>query len=93
MLQGVKMFGFLEEVSNLSGLPFDIINKGFRVINLSNRAVYIEGFVALVEVEKTEITIKLKKGIVKILGEELKIKNMNLNTILVVGKVYNMVID
>ncbi len=87
------MFGFLEEVSNLSGLPFDIINKGFRVINLSNRAVYIEGFVALVEVEKTEITIKLKKGIVKILGEELKIKNMNLNTILVVGKVYNMVID
>lgn len=93
MLQGVKMFGFLEEVSNMSGLPFDIINKGFRVINLSNRAVYIEGFVALVEVEKTEITIKLKKGIVKILGEELKIKNMNLNTILVVGKVYNMVID
>ena len=87
------MFGFLEEVSNMSGLPFDIINKGFRVINLSNRAVYIEGFVALVEVEKTEITIKLKKGIVKILGEELKIKNMNLNTILVVGKVYNMVID
>ena len=87
------MFGFLEEVSNLSGLPFDIINKGFRVINLSNRAVYIEGFVALVEVEKTEITIKLKKGIVKILGEELKIKNMNLNTIFVVGKVYNMVID
>ena len=87
------MFGFLEEVSNLSGLPFDIINKGFRVINLSNRAVYIEGFVALVEVEKTEINIKIKKGIVKILGEELKIKNMNLNTILVVGKVYNMVID
>ncbi len=81
------MFSFLDEISTLSGLPFDIINKGFRVINLSNRAVYVEGFTGLIDVDSQEIGIKLKKGILKLNGDNLKIKNMNLETILVTGDI------
>ena len=81
------MFGFLEEISTLSGLPLDIVNKGFRVINLSNRAVYVEGFTGLIDVERHEIGIKLKKGIIKLNGENLSIKNINLDTLLVVGDI------
>ena len=84
------MFGFLEEISTLSGLPFDIINKCFMVINLSNRAVYVEGFTGLIYVEHHEIGIKLKKGILKLNGENLSIKNMNLDTLLVVGDIRNV---
>ena len=84
---GEDMFSFLDEISTLSGLPLDIINKGFRVINLSNRAVYVEGFTGLIDVDSQEIGIKLKKGILKLNGDNLKIKNMNLETILVTGDI------
>ncbi len=81
------MLNFLEEISYLTGLPFDYINNGFRVINLSNRAVYVEGFTALIDVCSQEIGIKLKKGIIKLLGDNLKVKNMNLETIVVTGDI------
>ena len=84
---------FFEEIVNLSGLPLDIFNKGFRVVNLSNRTVFIEGFVNIVSFESTEIIIKLKRGIVKVQGENLKIKNMNLETILIVGSIINLEIS
>lgn len=87
------MYDFFEEIVNLSGLPLDIFNKGFRVINLSNRTVFIEGFVNIVSFESTEIIIKLKRGIVKVQGENLKIKNMNLETILIVGSITNLEIS
>ena len=81
------MFGFLEDISNMSGLPLSVINGGFRVINLSNKAVYIEGFTGLIDVDSSEIGIKLKKGIIKLNGDNLKIKNMNTETLLVVGDI------
>ena len=87
------MYDFFEEIINLSGLPLDIFNKGFRVVNLSNRTVFIEGFVNIVSFESTEIIIKLKRGIVKVQGENLKIKNMNLETILIVGSIINLEIS
>ena len=87
------MYDFFEEIVNLSGLPLDIFNKGFRVVNLSNRTVFIEGFVNIVSFESTEIIIKLKRGIVKVQGENLKIKNMNLETILIVGSIINLEIS
>lgn len=81
------MYSFLEEISNMSGLPLNLINDGFRVINLSNRAVYVEGFKSLIDVDSSEIGIKLKKGIIKLNGDNLRIKNMNLQTLLVVGDI------
>ena len=81
------MYSFLEEISNMSGLPLNLINDGFRVINLSNRAVYVEGLKSLIDVDSSEIGIKLKKGIIKLNGDNLRIKNMNLQTLLVVGDI------
>ena len=84
------MYDFFEEIVKMSGLPLDIFNNGFRIINFSNRTVFIEGFVNIVSFENYEIIIKLKSGIVKIQGNDLKIKNMNLETILIVGKINSL---
>ncbi len=81
------MFFLFDEISKMSGLPMDMINKGFRMINFSNRAVYIEGYTALIDAEPNEIGVKLKKGIIKLNGDDLKIKNMNLDTLLVTGDI------
>lgn len=81
------MFSLLEEISRATGMPFDLLDKGFRVINLSNNAVYVENYTGLIDVDSHEINIKLKKGIVKLNGDNLKIKNLNTNTLLVVGDI------
>jgi len=81
------LFNFFEDISNLTGLPFDDLKKGFRVINLSNRAVYVEGYKGLIDTESGEMNIKLKKGVIKLTGKNLKIKNLNLETLLVVGEI------
>ncbi len=77
----------LDEISKLSGLPMEMINGGFRLINFCNRAVYIEGYTALVDVNLSEVAVKLKKGLVKLKGDDLKIKNMTLDTLLVLGDI------
>lgn len=87
------MYDFFEEIVKMSGLPLDIFNNGFRVINFSNKSVFVEGFVNIVSFESIEIIIKLKHGIVKIQGENLKIKNMNLETILIIGNITNFEIS
>ncbi|NCB48697.1 MAG: hypothetical protein EOM55_03660 [Clostridia bacterium] len=87
MEKGRILFNFFEDISNLTGLPFDYLTKGFRVINLSNRAVYVEGYKGLIDTESGEMNIKLKKGVIKLTGKNLKIKNLNIETLLVVGEI------
>lgn len=87
------MFDFFDEIGKKTGLPFDILNNGFRIINFSNNSVYIEGFTNIINFEKTLIKIKLKKGIVLIEGEDLKIKNMDIKTIMIVGKILKVEIS
>lgn len=81
------MYDFLDEIASKTGLPFDILNKGFRIINFSNKSIYIEGFTNIVSFENEEIVLKLKKGIIKIQGKDIKIKNMSLETIVIVGDI------
>ena len=87
------MFKFFDEIALKTGLPFDILNNGFRLINFSNNAIYVEGFTNIINFETNEVTLKLKKGIVKITGDNLKIKNMNLQTIMVVGNILTVEIS
>lgn len=83
------MFDFFEDIAKKTGLPFNILNNGFRVINFCNQSVYIEGFKNIISFENSEISIKLSKGIVKITGENLKIKAMNLEDITIVGNIFS----
>ncbi|MBQ9792670.1 MAG: YabP/YqfC family sporulation protein [Clostridia bacterium] len=83
------MFDFFDEIANRTGLPFDILNKGFRVVNFGNKSVFIEGFVSITNFEEEEISIKLKKGIVKITGKNLAIKNMNIDSIVISGNIFS----
>jgi len=81
------MFGFLEEILKLTGLPFELLNNGFRIINFNNVSCYIEGYKNILDFSPECISIKLFKGIIKLCGKDLKIKNLNLNTVLIVGQI------
>lgn len=81
------MFSFFSDILEKSGLEISSVLDGFRLINFSNRAVYLEGFLKVVTFENTNISFKMKKGILKINGEDLVIKNLNTNTVLVCGNI------
>ena len=81
------MFSFFEDIAKLTGLPFEILNNGFRLINFCNKSFYVEGFKSLLEFNNQIVSLKLTKGSVKLTGNNLKIKNLNKDTILVVGDI------
>lgn len=87
------MFSFFDDIASLTGLPFEILNNGFRVVNFCNKAVYVEGFQNVIEFTPTVLNIKLKKGVVKLSGLGLKIKNLSQNTIVVSGKISSLEIN
>lgn len=81
------MFSFFSDIIAKIGLEESSVLDGFRLVNFSNRAVYLEGFIKIVTFENTNISFKMKKGILKINGEDLVIKNLNTNTVLVCGNI------
>ena len=87
------MFGFLEEIENLTGLPFEVLKNGFRVINYSNKCVYVENYKNIISFSKTEVSLKISKGIVLIFGENLKIKKSNTSSIFISGKISSLKVE
>ena len=81
------MFSFFSDILERTGLETSCVLDGFRLVNFSNKAVYLEGFLKIITFENTNISFKMKKGILKINGEDLIIKNLNSNTVLVCGSI------
>ena len=81
------MFSLLEDIENFTKLPFNLLNNGFRVINFSNKSVYVENYKAIISFENEEVLIKLPKGILSIYGKNLKINKLNLSCIIINGEI------
>lgn len=70
-----------------SSLDLDNITDLYRYYNLGGKIVYIENFVRVNTFSKTEIVLKLKKGMIKILGENLVIEELNKSSLIVKGSI------
>ena len=84
------MFSFLEDIYTMSGLSTSVLNGAFRLINLNNKCIYVEGYLKLVSVSSEIINIKLKRNVLKVSGANLKIKNMTSDTLMIVGDISSM---
>lgn len=81
------MFNLLEDIENFTKLPFEMLKNGFRIINFCNKSVYVENYKAIVLFENEEVLIKLPKGLVSILGKNLKINKLNVSSIIINGEI------
>lgn len=81
------MFSFLEDVENLTGLPFEILKDGFKMINYANKCIFIENYKNVVLLESDKVLLKIPKGIVNVEGKNLKLKQLNRSSLIVVGEV------
>jgi len=81
------MFNFLDEIAKLTGLPLEVLGGGYRIINFDGKAVYIEGIQNILRFNNEEVNLKLKKGAVKLIGQNLILQNIDVNSIVVTGKI------
>ena len=85
----VCMVSFLEEILKVSGMDPSVIAGSCRVVYLGGKVVMIEGKTKLVEISSTTIKVKLKRGLAVVEGENLRLKNLNLESVMVVGDISN----
>ena len=85
-----NMKAFLEEISKITGLEMGLLNDGYRIVNFSGKAVYVEGIKSILLFDSSQVALKLKKGAIKITGSGIMIKELMQGTILVTGTVTNV---
>ncbi len=77
--------GLVNEIFN--SLDLSITSNEYRYYNLGGKAVYIENFIKIITFSKEEIILKLKKGMFKVTGFELKIVELNKGSMLISGSI------
>ena len=80
------MFNFFSELIADYGLEIDGVSS-FNIINMSNKLVYIEGQKGVVKISSESMSIRIKGGLVEVLGQNLKLKKISRSTVCIVGKI------
>lgn len=75
---------FFKEVATALGI--DIAN-GYQVINYNGLAVYIEGFRRILSIDGTAVVVGMKKQRLTVSGENLAVRELENNTVIVCGKI------
>ncbi len=76
-----------------SEIPFSAISNQIHIEIFSNRKLLAEGYFNVLEYSDTLISLKLKKGLLSILGAELSISSVGDGRMTVVGKIINVSFD
>lgn len=89
------MDNFIGEILNICKLPFDEIVKDYKVIQLGRKAIYVCNFLKILDYSEEKILLKVSKGKLQILGEDLFISQINKKEIVVKGSIesFGMVVD
>jgi sporulation protein YqfC len=85
--KGVVMFHFLNEINEQLELPITSVLSSYEVVNLGGKVVYVQGYKDILNFEKEHIVLKLKEGELHIKGQNLNIRDLNVNSILIEGTI------
>jgi len=80
------VFNFFDEIKKKFKLENNVLDE-FNIINLSGKALYIEGHNGLLKLSKEKISFKIKKKIIDVEGENMILKELTYNTILIQGDI------
>ena len=81
------MNNFLQELSEIIRLPFNEINKDFKLIMISNQIVYISNYIKIIDYTSERLVLKIYKNIIEISGSNLYISQINKNEIVLKGNI------
>ena len=81
---------FFKEVASALGIDKDSIANGYQIINYNGNAVYIEGFRRILSIDERAVAVALKKQRLTVSGENLAVKELENNTVIVCGKIISV---
>ena len=84
------MENYIKEIVGICKLPFDEINKTFKVIQLGTRGIYVCNFKKIIDYTHERVVLKVVNDTLEIGGENLSISKINKGEIVIVGKIHSV---
>lgn len=85
-----KREGFLNRTADIFDLPAEAVAGDSRITVTGNRRIVVENHRGLMEYGENEIGVNCGKSILKIKGEELEIRAMNSEELLITGILFGI---
>lgn len=86
---GDIMESYINEICNVCKLPFNEIINDYKVIQISNKAIVVNNYIKILDYSSNKISLKVKKDILSILGNDLYISQINQGEIVIKGIIYS----
>lgn len=83
--------GMLDEIEKFMLSADSSIN--YRILNLGGKSVYVEGIKSVVSFGENEMLFQLKKSLLKIQGQALKVKYLDKTTSVIVGDIKRVEVE
>ena len=87
------MNSFFREIAALTELPFDTAFSAYRYVNMGGVALYVQGHKGIVSFDTSKIVLRVTKAHLEILGNDLKIKHLSNDDIVIVGEIKSVIGD
>ncbi len=86
------MFGFIKELSQISGVPFDSISGSFN-INWLGEIVYVNNFIKILAYSSESVALKVKNNVINVNGQNLVIAQLSPKEIVLKGEITSVNLD
>lgn len=83
--------GMLDEIEKFMLSADSSIN--YRILNLGGKSVYVEGIKSVVSFGENEMLFQLKKSLLKIQGQALKVKYLDKTTSVIIGDIKRVEVE
>lgn len=83
------MDNLISEIVDICKLPLDETINKFKIIQIGNGVIYVSNYIKLLDYTLDKIALKVKDGVLEIVGENMVIKQINKKEILISGVIYN----
>ena len=75
-------------MSEIEKLMWDVgTSANYRIINLGGNSLYVEGIKSVISFGENEMQFQLKKCLLKVFGEGLKVKYLDKSTCVIIGQI------
>lgn len=75
----------MSEIEKLMGQVGSSSN--FRIINLGGNSLYVEGIKSVISFAENEMRFQLKKNMLVVMGQNLKVKYLDSSTCVITGEI------
>lgn len=86
------MENYFKEIVEICGLPFNEVLKDVKIILIGGKALYVSNYKKIVTYSKESIDLRVKGDIIHISGENMIIKQLDKNEIIISGKIYGVTV-